>query len=190
VTEKVVAYEVGHRRLLTKDVWLDVAGFYNRYRELATIEQGFQFKNRMHGHTDGVEVAARWQATPSWRVDAAYTYMWTTFGVDSSSIATTQPSTTERSNPHYQYSLRSALDVTATVQFDAILRAVDDLPALNVPAYTALDLGLSWFPLHDLELSLVGQNLLDNHHPEQTVVADGSSTEVQRGYYAKLKWRF
>ncbi len=190
VTEKAYTYELGHRNLLTRDIWLDLAGFYTKYRELVTLEQNTLFKNRMHGDTYGVELATRWQATPSWRIDAAYTYMRMDFEVDASSIAVTQPSATERSNPHYQFSLRSALDISKDVQFDATLRGVDALPAFNVPAYTALDLGLGWHPNRDLELSLVAQNLLDSHHPEQTVVPNGSGTEVERGYYAKLRWRF
>lgn len=187
-TEKVYAYEVGHRRLLNKDLWIDLAGFYNDYEELSTIEAGTQFKNRMQGHTRGVEIATRWQATSSWRLDVAYTYLRMKMAVDAPSLG--QPTTMERSNPHYQFVLRSALDVTRDVQFDATLRSVDDLPAINVPAYTVLDLGVSWLPIPDLELSLVGQNLLDSHHPEQAVVPNGAGTEVQRGYYAKLRWRF
>lgn len=189
-TEQVSAYELGYRRLVTKDFWWDIATFYNQYRNLITIEQGFQFKNKMHGNTQGVGLASRWQIIPSWRVDASYTYLSMNFDVDPSSIAVVQPTTTEKSNPHYQYSLRSALDIAHNWQFDATLRVVDDLPALHVPSYTALDLGLNWLLQPDLQLALVAQNLLDSHHPEQTVVANGSGTEVQRGYYAKLTWRY
>lgn len=187
-TEKVNAYEIGHRRLLTQDLWFDLAGFYNDYEELSTIETGTLFKNRMRGHTKGVELATRWQATPGWRIDMAYTYLRMKLAVDPPSLG--QPSTVERSNPHYQFVLRSAFDLTRDVLVDATLRSVDDLPAINVPAYTVLDFGLSWSPVSGLELSLVGQNLLDSHHPEQRVVANGAGTEVQRGYYAKLSWRF
>ncbi|GAB4511924.1 MAG: TonB-dependent receptor plug domain-containing protein [Sulfuricaulis sp.] len=190
VAEHIQAYEFGHRRLLTKDLWGDVAVFYNNYENLLTIEQSLQFSNQMQARTYGVELAARWQVTPSWRLDGGYTYLNMNLDVDASSTTTTQPSTTERSNPHYQWTLRSALDIVRNLQFDTTLRVVDDLPALQVPAYTALDLGLSWFSQHDLELSLVAQNLLDNHHPEQTIAANGTGTEVQRGYYAKLTWRF
>ena len=190
VTEKIYAYELGHRRLVTPELWLDVAAFRNEYRELVTIETGTQFQNRMHGHTYGLEVAARWQALPSWQLDAAYTYLRMDFEVDAGSVATAQPAATEQSNPHYQFVLRSALDLGNNLEFDATLRHVDDLPALQVPAYTALDLALVWFAAPGLELSLVGQNLLDSHHPEQLVVANGAGTEVERGYYAKLRWRY
>lgn len=188
VTEKVHAYELGHRRLLTKDLWWDLAAFYNDYKELATIETGSLFQNRMHGHGKGAELAVRWQATPLWRLDAAYTYLKLKFAVDAGSLA--QPDTLTRSNPRHQFVLRSAWDITGDILFDATLRHVDDLPALNVPAYTVLDLGLSWRAALNLELSLVAQNLLDSHHPEQAVLPNGAGTEVQRGYYAQARWQF
>ena len=61
----------------------------------------------------------------------------------------------------------------------------------GIELVTALDLRLAWQPRKDLELSLVGQNLLDNAHPEY-----GSSfilstpSEIQRGVYLKADWKF
>ena len=188
--ERVYAYELGHRRLLTPTFWYDIAAFHNAYRNLLTVEQNFQFHNRMRAKTYGLELAGRWQAEPHWRLDAAYTYLQMVLDLDPTSIATTQPGTTEGSNPHHQLTLRSAYDIRSDWQFDATLRFVDDLPAINVPSYVTLDLALSWLPRPDIELSLVGQNLLDSHHPEHAIVANGSGTEVQRGVYAKLTWRF
>jgi len=90
--------------------------------------------------------------------------------------------------------LRSAYDIGRKFEFDATLRFVDELPALNVPAYTTMDLGLGWHPWPALELALVGQNLLDSHHPEQRLTNPTTGivtgTEVQRGFYTNLTWRF
>lgn len=192
--EHVDAYEFGYRRLVTASFSYDVAAFYNAYDDLATVEQGFQFQNKMSGHTRGVEVAGRWQLASSWRLDVAYTYLQMKLAVDASSIAVNQPQTIERSNPQHQLAVRSAQNIARNLEFDATLRFVDDLPQLGVPAYTTLDLGLTWFMGRAIELSLVGQNLLDSHHPEQRVVDPNTGvatgTEVQRGVYTKLTWRF
>ncbi len=190
--EYVYAYELGGRRLLTPNVWYDVATFYNVYQHLLTREPTAQFSNQMHGQTYGAEVAVRWQAQPGWRIDVAYTYLQMNLKVEGSSIGGLQGSA-DRSNPNHQLAVRSALDIARHLEVDATLRFVDELRALNVPAYTALDLGVGWFPRRDLELALVGQNLLDSHHPEQAIVnATGvvTGTEVQRGVYTKLTWRF
>lgn len=189
--EHVNAYELGYRRLVTPNFWYDVATFYNLYDNLMTFESPtVLFKNGMRARTYGVELAGRWQAAPAWRLDTAYTFLRANLTVEPSHTSLLAPETTEKSNPRHQWVVRSAYDIGRDLQFDAALRFVDDLPALNVPSYTTLDLGLSWFLRRDVELALVGQNLLDNHHPEQPVVPNRIGTEVQRGFYTKLTWRF
>ena len=51
------------------------------------------------------------------------------------------------------------------------------LASLHYPAYT--------------ELTLIGQNLLDAHHPEQAFAFSGSgmATDVQRGVYGRVTWQ-
>lgn len=191
VPEKVYAYELGYRRLSTTNFWWDVAAFYNQYRDLATRDSAVPptvLHNEMRGTAYGAEFAVRWQLLSTWRLDLAYTYL--EMDLEAPSGLAISPQEIEQSNPRNQFSLRSALDLSRDVQFDTTVRAVDELPALNVPAYITLDLGLSWFPRSQLELALVGRNLLDDHHPEQRLVANGPGTEVQRSYYAKATWRF
>jgi iron complex outermembrane receptor protein len=48
-----------------------------------------------------------------------------------------------------------------------------------------LDLRLGWHASKNVELSLVGQNLLQGHHAEW-----GGGTEIQRGIYTKVTWRW
>jgi iron complex outermembrane receptor protein len=193
VAETVRAYELGHRRLVTTNFWYDIAAFYNVYRHLLTTGSfPTPFSNQAHARTYGVELASRWQATPSWRLDAAYTYL--QMEVAEEANATAVQGADRGQNPHHQLALRSAFDVGRNLEFDATLRFVDDLPTFDVPAYTELDLGLSWLARPGLELSLVGQNLLDSHHPEQRIVNPTTGvvtgTEVQRGVYVKLTSRF
>jgi iron complex outermembrane receptor protein len=60
-----------------------------------------------------------------------------------------------------------------------------------VPAYTALDLRYAWCPWPALELSIVGQNLLQRRHTE--IVPDllpSQTLQVQRALYLKAKWQF
>jgi iron complex outermembrane recepter protein len=189
--ETVDAFELGYRRLVTENLWYDVATFYNVYRNLLSIEQDFQFRNFTRARTYGLELAARWQATDWLRLDANYTYL--QMVVDIASESTSNPvaaDTLEQSSPGQQLVLRAAVNAGRNVEIDAVIRFVDELPALDVPAYTVLDLGLGWRPHTDLELSLVGQNLLDSHHPEQAITATGANTEVERGVFLKATWQF
>ena len=45
---------------------------------------------------------------------------------------------------------------------------MDNLPSHDVPSYVELDLRLGWWPSDEVELSLVGRNLLHESHPEFT----------------------
>lgn len=68
-------------------------------------------------------------------------------------------------------SLRSSLDITPKLRWDAWLRRVGKLegstPGVDtVPAYTSLDMRLAWKANRDTEISLVGQNLLESGHQE------------------------
>jgi iron complex outermembrane receptor protein len=60
----------------------------------------------------------------------------------------------------------------------------------GVPAYITADVRISYQINDRMEFSLVGQNLLDNQHPEQAVAFFETQTEVPRGFYGKLTWRF
>ncbi len=54
----------------------------------------------------------------------------------------------------------------ATLQLDLIGRYVDRLTAIDVPRYIEMDCRIGWQVRKNLEFSLVGQNLLNNHHLE------------------------
>jgi len=84
--------------------------------------------------------------------------------------------------------LRSSYDLTKRASLDAQLRYVDNVR--TVPAYVTADVHLSYRLTDSLEVSVVGQNLLDNQHPEQSSIIGAPSTEVPRGFYGKITWRF
>jgi iron complex outermembrane receptor protein len=78
------------------------------------------------------------------------------------------------------------------LQVDATVRYTGRLATLDYPGYTELDAALTWALQAGVEVSLVGQNLLDAHHPEQDFAFSGSGlgTEVERSGYGKVTWRF
>lgn len=191
--EHVNAYEFGHRRLVSAQFWYDAAIFFNDYDDLRTSESGGQIRNFMRGHTYGFELASRWQPETFLRVDASYTYLTMDLSLDGASTSNAgQLGYIEGLAPHHQLVIRTALDLSRDLEFDATLRYVDELRTLGYAPYTELDLGLSWHPQAGLELSLVGQNLLDTHHPEQAFAfsSSGVTTEVERSYYVKATWQF
>ena len=60
-----------------------------------------------------------------------------------------------------------------------------------MPAYTELDARIAWKPMEGLELSLTGQNLLHERHPEfiETLLWN-QPTEVERSVHAQATLSF
>jgi len=205
-SEEVTSYELGYRTRATDRLFVDIASFHNRYDHLRSVEPGepfFEtspapphmvlpsyFDNKKSGETYGVEVSAEWQATDSWRLDAAYSFLRTDLHLAEDS-GDTQSMQEEGQSPRHQFSLRSMTDLSDELELDWWLRYVDALPSLDVGSYVTMDVRLGWQPAENVELSLVGQNLLDSSVPQfAPSYQTGATSPVERGVYAKATWRF
>jgi iron complex outermembrane recepter protein len=188
--EKVRAYEAGHRRLLSSELWYDVALFYNDYDDLTEAEADGTLRNLMHGSTRGAEIAVRWEPLPRFRADVSYTWLSMDLELEPGSTADPGlPARHEGLAPRHQLTARGMLELGEALEIDATMRYVDELTAIGVPDYTQLDLALNWRPLDDWEFSLVGTNLLDSHQPEQDFAFSGGlPSEVERSLYFRATW--
>lgn len=192
-SEHVRAYGIGHRQLLSAQFWYDVALFYNDYDDLRSSQQNGFIRNFMDGDTYGGEVSLRWQPTADWRLELGYSYLTADLTLTSRATGNpNQPAYLEGLAPRNQLSVRAGVDVMDNLELDATTRYVDELTTLGFDDYVELDLGATWYPVPSLELSLVGQNLLHDHHPEQDFAFSGTGmyTEVERRAYGKATWRF
>ncbi len=202
--EVLTAFELGYRVQPHTRVALDATTFYNLYDRLtsfeagapdlshlpAYVEQPLFFANRVKGETYGAELAVTVQPAGWWRVRAAYTYLQIQLHTERGS---TDPNgeVAEGNSPHHQVSVRSSMDLPGSVQFDLTSRYVDTLPRAGIPGYVTLDARLGWRPTPRLEFSIVGQNLLDDRHPEfPPSILRTERTEVERAVYGKITWRF
>jgi len=196
--EKVMAYEAGYRVQPTERLFMDLAAFYNRYNDLLSLEAGssfveppgnlifpFSFGNKIRAAVYGIELAADWRWLDWWRWRFSYSYLHINLTKKPGSTDITTEQSTEGSSPHNQVSLMSVIDLPGNLQLDGIFRYVDNLSSLKVGRYFNLDLRLGWHATKNLEFSLVGQNLLDGHHAEWS-----GGTEIQRGVYTKVTWRW
>jgi iron complex outermembrane receptor protein len=79
---------------------------------------------------------------------------------------------------------------------DILFRYVDSNKAIGffgstvINDYVSMDIRLAWNPINNLELSLVGQNLLAKQHLEYRQEAITTPTEIDRGMYGKVVWQF
>lgn len=187
-SEDLLAYEVGFRSALSDDVSLEIASFYNHYNDLISVE-AVTIGNKSGGNTYGAEALLRWQALVKGRIEASYSYIKMDLTLDADSLDSyeSRVSDLEKSNPEHMLGVRAQYDLGQEWLFDVMLRYVDSLSALDVSSYLELDARLAYSLSDQLELSLIGQNLLDNHHFEQGGL---EATAAQRGVLGKAELHF
>jgi iron complex outermembrane receptor protein len=205
-SEDLLAYELGYRVQATSNLSLDIATFYNNYSNLRTAEPGAPFVegspaptdfvipfgagNKMSGGTYGVELFADWKVVPKWRLAGSYSYLQMNIHKNLDSQDPT-PDNPNGSSPRHQWYLRSSVDLPKHFDQDTTLRFVDHLPGLNVPSYYSLDAHLGWRPVTRLELSIGGQNLLNNWHFEfMPDFVTTSPTVVKRSIFGSITVKF
>lgn len=203
--EKTLAYEAGYRTQLTEKLSLDIAAYYNSMKDLRTFEQGpigletnpspvhllapFNIANRLRAETYGVEVVVEWRPLEWWRIQPSYTYLHMSLYTDRTTDQTANTATGR--SPAHQASLRSLMSLPHNFELDLWGRYVDTLTSAQIPSYFNLDVRIGWRPSKQLELSLVGQTLLDSHRPEyREALISTSPTEIQRSIYGKATWHF
>ncbi|HLG30965.1 MAG TPA: TonB-dependent receptor, partial [Candidatus Brocadiales bacterium] len=207
-SEDLLAYELGYRHQLTRRLSIDVAGFYNTYDNLLTVEPGaldfgtvpphvpVDFDNLMDGETYGIELAADWQARRYWRLSSSYTWLKMNLHLDSASndrVPEDRDDDVEGDSPEHQFQIHSYLNLPHNLEQDTALYYVSRLHSEeDISSYTRLDVRLGWHPRDDLELSLSVQNLLEKQNQENTGGAGSffGSSEVPRSIYAKITWKF
>jgi len=219
-SEELSAFELGYRAQLTERFTIDIATFYNNHEENYTIvnsnnafsdsnsippggppsdpsfdnpppnpgprpETGDIFVNEKK-KTYGIEVTSDWSIVSWWRLKAAYTYLYLHH------IGPSFVKEMVEEETHNQFSLRNSMDLTGNLNFDLWVRFVGKVIPEKLKSYYTLDARLGWRLRKDLELSLVGQNLLNDHYTEysQNGGLDELPTEVERNIYGKITWQF
>jgi iron complex outermembrane receptor protein len=198
-SEKLVAYELGYRAQFGSGLSGSLSAFYNDYDDLRSL--GFTpvtvvplfFQNNLEGHAYGVELSLNYQLQPWWRLHGSYDPIREDIRVKPGQFDLNKAHN-ETADPNQRASLRSSMDLRDDMELDATLRWVDSRDTnssaniVTVPSYVEMDVRLGWRPTEKIELSLVGQNLLHDHHPEY--FSEPTRVEIQRSMYAKFTWHF
>ncbi len=207
--EDILSYEVGYRANVTSGFSLDLAGFYNRYYNVITAEliqfspgtgpatpiggsyvSEVQASNSDGGAIYGTEISLKWDLTDSLKTAFAYTYN----GYDStmnsvSNIFVGNPP------PHNILDGRLSWDATPNLKLNTSYYWVDATPINDpsgvntgvVPSYGVWDLGFSWKPTLNWEVSVWGQDLEGSHAEASTFLI---SSNPQTGVYGQLTARY
>ncbi len=201
--QDLIAYELGHRIIFGSKFSLDTAVHYDIIFETPSIEQGTPFiyvettpapahyivqynvDHKLMAKAFGGEVSAEYRPFKWWRITASQSIFYLHIFKDADSTDLRDMSDMEKVVPRHQSILRSYLDLPANMNLSAMFRYVDNISTLDIPSYCSLDIRLAWKVKPNIELSVVGQNLLDNEHPENSV-----ESEIPRGFYTKIQWQW
>jgi iron complex outermembrane receptor protein len=195
--ERVIAYEAGYRVQPADRLSLELAVFHNRYGDLLSIESGPPFldggrrilplriQNRLHGRASGLELTTATQFSPRWTIHAAYAYLDLSLEAKPGSTDTTSTAA-EKSSPRHQARIQSSWSLPGDLDVDVGFRWVDKLPTQKVPAYSELDARVAWRVVPKLQLAVVGQSLLHEHHFE--FGSSPSPIGVERSLYGEARW--
>ena len=205
-SEKLNALDLGWRHQWAPNLNSEVTAFYYLYSDLRGVIPGaaplfygtspylpLNLTNTIGAESHGLEFALDWLPQANWRLQANASLFHIRArdalpGADGSEFL--------GASPKQLVSLRSSLDITSKLQWDVWLRHVGALaggetPTDGVPAYNTMDMRLAWKPRRDLQISLVGQNLLQARHLEKLMSNIFSApVEIERSIYLKADWKF
>jgi iron complex outermembrane receptor protein len=206
-SERLLAYEAGYRWQMRQSLSVDTAGFHNRYEGLASLELGNAFfdaqtnrtvlplqnYNLTEGQARGIETLVAYSPFAPTRFSGTYAYLDLTLRPGGRDL--NRGRFLDGATPRHQAGVRASLDLPNRIRLDAQVRrlsAVRRLPPIvsgeGLPAYTELDIRLAWDAWRQLELSVVGQNLLHARHAE--FGPPELRGDIERGVYGKAAWGF
>jgi iron complex outermembrane receptor protein len=189
-SEKLVALELGYRfssRLAT----LDVATFYNLYDDLRSVEPGppWVIANGLEGTSSGAEIVLSCQPTDWWRLRTGYVFFQEFIAVKPGSHDINM-GLGEGNDARHRLKIHSLMNLTKHIELDAWLRGVSDLTLASapVPGFVTLDLRLALNVSRNLAVSVTGQNLLRDRHPE--FGSPAARNEIERAVLGRIDWTY
>ena len=202
-SEQLAGYELGYRAYLKKSLLFDIAGFYNRYDNLLSVENRppapeaspaplhfilpLYLRNGIAAQTKGFEVSSTWEVKNWWRLKPSYSYMHLSAGRYPTSNDASTVKQLAGDSPQHKAVVQSLFTLPRAFELDLTYRYVSALPDQNVRAYSTGDVRFAKRITREIELSVVGQNLFQPRHPEYGGLP-GGTIEIRRAGYIKLMW--
>ena len=132
--ERLTAFETGYRDTWSSRFSLDSTVFYNRYRDLTSVEPEATrleanpapphllipstFGNGLYGETHGLEIFANWKVASFWTLSPGYSFLSAHLHRFAGSQDFTDAAGTEGSSPDHQAQLRSSVSLPRNLQWN------------------------------------------------------------------------
>ena len=206
-SEKLLAYEIGYRLQPSNRVAVDLAAYYNIYEDLLSIDPlapvlaydgttpyiliAGTTAQGLDADSHGCEVALDLRPTSWCRLRGAYTLT----EIDETAKPGAEdhvPVLSGGNTPRHQGHVWVSLDLSTRLGLDAAWRFADKLALDEVTGYNELDLRLSCHLRNDLEVGVLGRNLLHEDHQESVSedVTTSRPTLIPRSFAVSLRKEF
>lgn len=204
--ENLTAYEIGTWAEPLERLYTSVTGFYFHYNDLVKPTLGdpipilndpttgpylllpFGYTNGFKADSIGAEMALDWKVTDWFSSSAVYAYLHSEASPDSAIARQIV-----ENGPNHSFSLQGHFTIDPAIEFDTILRFVDRLPQppSAVPSYLEGDVRVGWHARQNLELEIIGRNLLHDRHREFVpVVFDTPLSTTERSVFLRTTYTF
>jgi iron complex outermembrane receptor protein len=197
-----VAYELGYRAQVSSKVSGSLSAFYNDYDHLRSTGDYIAlgqpslittyFQNNLQAHTYGFEFSGNYQVLDGWRLHAGYDLLKEDIYIRPGTVDVND-GLNETADPQQQVMLRSSMDLPYRIELDVSGRWIDTVHNNSgstpgtVPSYGEMDVRLGWHATPRVEFSIVGQNLLHDHHPEAGFPSS-TREEIARAVFGKVSY--
>jgi iron complex outermembrane recepter protein len=203
-SEVVVEYDLGWRWQASETLNLDVTAFVQRTQNFqvfvpnATVPTILNQNDISERSSAGAEAQVRWRPVDYWNLVLNYTRIHIDHSGNFFSLSG------DHSSPESQVGVFSYLDLPGNFELDLMYYyhgpfGTNDNTSVSTEfnGYHKADVRLGWHPTERLELSIVGQNLLDHRHREGLDFFEGSQaltgqppSEVERALYFRAGFTF
>ena len=204
VSEEVLAYEAGYRVEPIDRVQIDLAGYYNDYDNVLSLEMTpggplglpVVWGNLIAGDGYGVELSAGYKPW-DW-IEVGISYTWARLDLHQKVGGTSDDigdvgigtSRVDEALPEHMLSVRLSLDLPYDIEFDTYVYYMDEIRLFPIDSYVRLDFRVGWAPTEWLELAGAVQNVTDDSHQEWQYEFQFTETLVPRGYWVGATLRF
>ena len=206
-SEEIIVYELGAWAEPFEKFYLSATTFVFDYDKFTSRERGkpfpvlsdpinspfvsipLEFGNELGAQSVGFELAFDWAISQS--VDLAASYSYIKLDAEEGSSQDEAVIGFIEDSPEHSFNIRGNFDLSDSVEADVIIRYVDELRTTKVSDYTEADVQFKWFLTPELDITVVGRNLLESAHEEfLTPTFNVPLGEVERSIFAKLNYAF
>ena len=186
-SEVLIASELGYRAQVTPKLFGDLTAYLHQYEDLRSFAFTSQTTGELGntGELDlyGVELTGSWRPMSGWLVNVNYSY--------SEVLAEKNQADEAAAVPRHIGSVRVSWDILSNLGLDVTgyrLSSRKLLGGSEIDAFTSLNAALRWQESPNVELRLVGQDLLNSNQFEGSAsVPRRDAVYVPRGIYGQIR---